>query len=190
MELFNFMNQIIYTFFFNFLDLRSLTASLHQPLGSMIHQNSPPSINGSVAQVETSNHTPPLSPRSYTAQVPSPIFTSSTPSTSLSNTRATNYLQSYVSVPQSQPIEMYSSAAYSPISSPYYLTTGSLLAEHEVKVEAMPHSPHSIHSQQQQLPHMNQNHSRSPSIDDERELQSQIVSRNLERPSVVNIKME
>ncbi|XP_031621492.1 GATA zinc finger domain-containing protein 8-like isoform X2 [Contarinia nasturtii] len=173
-------------------DLRSLTASLNQPMTAIVHaQNSPPSINGSVSQVETSNQTPPLSPRSYSGQIPSPIFTNSTPNTSMNNTRATSYLPPYVSVPQSQAmVEMYSSAAYSPISSPYYtLTPGSLLADHEVKVEAMPHSPHSIHSQHQQMTHMNQ-HSRSPSIDDERELQSQIVSRNLERPSVVNIKME
>lgn len=91
-------------------------------------------------------------------------------------------------------VDMYSSAAYSPISSPFYtLPSGNLLTEHEVKIEGMPHSsPHGIHSHHQQMLQMttHQSHSRSPSVDEERELQSQIVSRNLERPSVVNIKME
>lgn len=195
-----FFFNVIKTYEFSFIkfsELRNLTAALHQPVTTtIIHgQNSPPSMNGSVSQVD-SNQTPPLSPHSYTGQIPSPIFTSSTPNTTMNNTRATNYLQPYVSVPQSQSmVEMYSSAAYSPITSPYYtLTPGNLLAEHEVKIEGMPHtSPHSVHSHHHQMTHMtapHQNHSRSPSIEDERELQSQIVSRNLERPSVVNIKME
>lgn len=160
-------------------------------------------MNGSISQVDN-NQTPPLSPRSYTSQIPSPLFTSSTPSTTLNNTRTANYLQPYVSLPQSQSmVEMYSSAAYSPISSPYYtLPPGNLLGEHEVKIEGMSHSsPHGVHSHtHHQMSHMTSqhpNHSRSPSVEDERELQScheitksQIVSRNLERPSVVNIKME
>lgn len=164
--------------------------ALHQPATVVHATNSPPSMNGSVSQVD-SNQTPPLSPRSFTGQIPSPIFTSSTPNT----TRNPNYLQSYVSVPQSQPmIEMYSSAVYSPISSPYYtLGGGNLLADHEVKIEGMSHtSPHGVHSHHHhQMSHMtSQHHSRSPSVEDEHELQSQIMSRNLERPSVVNIKME
>lgn len=175
--------------------MRSLVA-LHQPAAAVHVTNSPPSMNGSVSQVD-SNQTPPLSPRSFTGQIPSPIFTSSTPNTTLNNARNANYLQSYVSVPQSQPIgiEMYSSAAYSPISSPYYTLPGAnLLGEHEVKIEGMSHtSPHGVHSHHHhhQMPLMtSQHHSRSPSVDDEHELQSQIMSRNLERPSVVNIKME
>lgn len=160
--------------------------------------NSPPSMNGSISQVD-SNQTPPLSPRSFTGQIPSPIF-NSTPNTTLNNARAPNYLQSYVSVPQSQSmVEMCSSAVYSPISSPYYMPAGNLLSEHEVKIEGMPHvSPHGVHShyhghhhhQMSNMVSQHLNHSRSPSVDDEHELQSQIVSRNLERPSVVNIKME
>lgn len=147
-------------------------------------------MNGSVSQVD-SNQTPPLSPRSFTGQVPSPIFTSSTPS----NSRASNYLQSYI-VPQSQSmVEMYtSSAAYSPIPSPYYTLPGNLLSDHEVKVENEVKYEPGVHSHHHhQMAHMtSQNHSRSPSVEDERELQSQIVSRNLERPSVVlsSIKME
>lgn len=117
----------------------------------------------------------------------------------MNNTRNPNYLQPYVSVSQSQPltqIEMYSTA-YSP-SSPYGSSPYSgynLLAEHEVKIEGMPHtSPHAVHSHHhhhQQLSHMtSQQHSRSPSVDDEQDLQSQIMTRNSERPTVVNIKME
>lgn len=186
-----------FIFYKKIIELRNLTAAIHQPVTTtIIHgQNSPPSMNGSVSQVD-SNQTPPLSPHSYTGQIPSPIFNSSTPNTTMNNTRATNYATACYSVPQSQSmVEMYSSAAYSPITSPYYtMTPGNLLAEHEVKIEGMPHnSPHSVHSHHHQMTHMtaqHQNHSRSPSIEDERELQSQIVSRNLERPSVVNIKME
>lgn len=113
------------------------------------------------------------------------------------NTRASSYIQPYAAVPQSQSMsEIYtSSAQYSPGSSPYYLQPGNLLNEHEVKIEGMSHSsPHAIHSiHHHQMLHMtpqHQNHSRSPSVDDERELQHQIVSRNQERPSVVNIKTE
>lgn len=179
---------------FDIPELRSLQAALHQPAASIVHAtNSPPSMNGSVSQVD-SNQTPPLSPRSYTGQIPSPIFNNSTPNTTMNNTRTSNYMQPLTySVPQSD--LMYSSAAYSPISSPYYTIGGNLLAEHEVKIEGMPHtSPHGVHSHHHhQMSHMtsqHQNHSRSPSVDDEQELQSQIMSRNLERPSVVNIKME
>ncbi|XP_055305517.1 uncharacterized protein LOC129570103 isoform X2 [Sitodiplosis mosellana] len=175
-------------------ELRNLTAALHQPITTtIVHQNSPPSINGSVSQVD-SNQTPPLSPRSFTGQIPSPLFTNSTPNTTMNNTRAANYLQPYVSsVPQGQSmVEMYSTAAYSPVSSPYYtLNSGNLLAEHEVKIEGMPHSsPHSIHSHHMAHMATHQSHSRSPSIDEEREQHAQMISRNLERPSVVNIKME
>lgn len=144
-------------------------------------QNSPPSNN-----VIDSNQTPPLSPRSYS--VPSPIFTNSTPTTTMNNTRGVGYMQSYV--PQSQSLEIYSTV-YSPSTSPYYMTPGSLLSEHEVKLEAHT-SPHSINSHHHQLSQLsiNHHHSRSPSVDEERHLQSQIVSLNRERPSVVNIKME
>lgn len=184
-------NRLIYGIICFSLELRNLSASLHQPATTtIVHTTtSPSSLNGSVSQVD---QTPPLSPRSYTGQVPSPLFTNSNTNTTLNNTRASNYLQSYV-VPQSQTMleSMYtSSTAYSPISSPYY----NILSEHEVKVEGMPHSsPHGVHFHHLQMSHMasqHQNQSRSPSVEDERELQSQIVSRNLERPSVVNIKME
>lgn len=159
--------------------------------------NPSPIMHGSVG-VDGSNHTPPLSPRSYTQQIPSPIFNNNTSNgnTYLNNTR---YMP-YVTGPQSQQmVDVYTSAAYSPISSPYGLA-GNTLLEHEVKIEGI--SPHNTghnniqhaHQQQHQLTHnmhSHQNsHSRSPSVDDERDLQSQIMSRNLERPSVVNIKME
>lgn len=194
----------------SFVELRNLQArvyALHEPAATAsVHAtHSPPTMNGPVSHVD-SNQTPPLSPRSYTEQIPSPIFNTSTPNPTLSNARAGNYLQPYVNVPQSQSmIEMYtsSSAVYSPNSSPFYPLPNNLLAEHEVKIEGMPHSsPHGIHSHShhtqpqqhhhhhhQQMMH-HQNHSRSPSLDDEHELQSQIMSRNMERPSVVNIKME
>lgn len=160
--------------------------------------NTSPIMHGSSVAIDSNNHTPPLSPRSYTQQIPSPIFNNNTSNgnTYLNNTR---YMP-YVTGPQSQQmIDVYTSAAYSPISSPYGLAGNNLL-EHDVKIEGI--SPHSTghqiqhaHQQQHQMTHnmhSNQNsHSRSPSVDEERNhLQSQIMSLNLERPSVVNIKME
>lgn len=185
----------IFFFRFLFLELRTLTASLVQPSTTTMvshASNSSPTMHGSVA-VDSSNQTPPLSPRSYTQQIPSPIFTTTTNgNTTLNNSR---YMQEYV-VPQSQSmVGAYTSAAYSPISSPYYSLPSNNLLEHEIKMEGISaHStPHTIQHahHHHQMSHMtSQQHSRSPSIDDDREFQSQIVSRNLERPSVVNIKQE
>lgn len=179
--------------------MRTLTAALQQPTATTtIHSNSPPSMNGSVqTTVDSSNHTPPLSPRSsYTQQIPSPIF--NTPNVTPNNTRS-GFLPFAVNVNQSQAMsDMYSSSVYSPMSasSPYYvMPSNNLLAEHEVKIEGLPaqhgiaHSYHNHHQMSHMPPH-SQSQSRSPSIDDEHDLQSQIVSRNLERPSVVNIKKE
>lgn len=95
-------------------------------------------------------------------------------------------------------VELYTSAAYSPLSSPYYpMSSGALLGEHDVKLEAMSHGhlhggiQHSHHHHQHQQHHQQMLQlSRSPSVEDERDLQSQIMSRNQERPTVVNIKTE
>lgn len=112
---------------------------------------------------------------------------------------------------------MMTPPSYSPMQSPksiayYGITPGNIIGEHEVKIEANHHhhhhhgvvQSHGIHAHLQHLqPHI-QTHgsaSRSPSVEDERvnnesnlhELQSQILARNAERPTVVNgvnIKME
>lgn len=178
--------------------MHSLNASIQSQQSSttLVHAvTSSPPMNGSSA-LEHSN-TPPMSPRSYSQQIPSPLFTS-TPSIAngnpnMNNARAATYLHQYT--PQSQPLEMYTSSAYSPISSPYYgLASNNLLSEHDVKIEGMAHtSPqHQTHHGHHQLNHLPQHSSRSPSNDESNasDLQSQIVSRNLERPSVVNIKHE
>lgn len=108
--------------------------------------------------------------------------------------------------------------SYSPAQSPhapyYSVMSPALINEHDVKIEGMhghhSQSHHLHHYQQQQLPHHHNHHqqlhiiqhsniSRSPSNDDEHdghadqnlhELQSHIVANKMERPSVVNIKME
>lgn len=171
-----------------FIELRTLTALVQQPLGaSAMHSNSSPTLNGSISgQVDSSNHTPPLTPHSYTQQIPSPIFSSAN---IVPNSSRASYLP-YGTVTQSQPmVELYTSAAYSPLSSPYYSMSGSgLIGEHDVKLEAMSHScmhgiQQSHHNSHQPMLHM----SRSPS-DDERDLQSHIMRQ--ERPTVLNIKTE
>lgn len=103
--------------------------------------------------------------------------------------------------------------SYSPTQSPkslYYVA--NMMSEHDIKSENLhlQHSHHSHHHQHQMQDHMHQqmqhgpshNLSRSPSEDDEHdsgaeqnyhELQSQIIARNSERPTVVNavnIKIE
>lgn len=175
--------------------MRNLTAAIQQaPATTMAsHVSNPsPTMHGSVG-VDSSNHTPPLSPR----------FNSGTPNGN-TNLNISRYIeQQYQAIPQTQSmVELYqSSAAYSPISSPYsYSLPPNNLFEHEVKLEGMPahstthgihHGHHHHHHQMPQHMGSNQHHSRSPSVEDERrDMQSQIVSRNLERPSVVNIKME
>lgn len=163
--------------------MRTLTAALQQP------PPSPPSMNSSVQTVDSSNHTPPLSPRSsYTQQIPSPIF--NTPNVTPNNTRS-GFLP-FVNQSQSM-ADMYSSTVYSPMSasSPYYVMPSNNFGEHEVKIEGIPHGISHSHHHHHQMSHMtphSQSHSRSPSIDDERDLQRPSVV--IERPSVVNIKME
>lgn len=174
-------------------ELRTLTALVQQPsVTTAMHTNSPPSLTDSISgHVDSSNHTPPLTPHSYTNQIPSPVFSAA----NVTPNSGRNAYMPYANVSQSQSmVEVYTSAAYSPLSSPmsynHYPMPSAGLLEHDVKLEAMSqmHGMHHGHHQNQHQQMMPL--SRSPSVEDEHDLQSQIMSRNQERPTVVNIKTE
>lgn len=179
---------------------------------SMQDQTSPPMVdvhnqNGSPSQIDHHNLSPnnqhhTLTTMQYTHQLASPITTNA-PTHLISPTG--KYLhQQYLVHANDVQSNMITPPSYSPIQSPKYygIANGNLISEHDVKIENNQNVIHHIQHSMQHQQHLQSHHSRSPSIEDEKisnpesnlhELQSQILARNAERPTVVNavnIKME
>lgn len=190
-----------------------MTYSLHdQTSPSMVdvhnHQNGSPShIEHHHQNLSPNNQHHILTPMQYTHQLPSPVTTNAP--TNLINPTTGKYIHQYLVHQPNVDVQssMITPPSYSPIQSPKYygMPQANMINEHEIKIENnnhnvihvghINHSVHNIHS-------MHQQNSRSPSVEDEKisnpeanihELQSQIMARNAERPTVVNavnIKME
>lgn len=146
-----------------------------------------------------------LASMQYTHQLPSPVTTNA-PSNLIDPVSKYMRQQYLVHQPGMDVQTMITPPSYSPIQSPktYYGLTGShIIQEHDIKIENNHHNViqahvnhgghlHTLHHHLQSHPQ----HSRSPSVEDEKmsspesnlhELQNQILARNSERPSVVNV---